>query len=70
MLLVGSVLFLAYWAIFGKLSQISMLVIVFAALILSPRFEIVEKQSGPKLQMKGFPVMFMKWVKGLSSKNK
>ena len=69
-LILGTVLFLSYWAIAGQVSQMGVIVIVITALVLSPRFEVIDKQSGQELQMKGFPVIFMKWMKGLSSKNK
>ncbi len=69
-LIQGTVLFLSYWAIAGQVSQMGVIVIVITALVLSPRFEVIDKQSGQELQMKGFPVIFMNWLKSLSGKKK
>ena len=55
--LVGIIIFLGYWAIFGAVPRMAVLIITISALVLSPRFEVIETHSDQKLQMKGFPVI-------------
>lgn len=66
----GAIIFIAYWKIAGQVSNISALVITMIALILSPRFDVIETQSGKTLQMKGFPVKVINawkaWTKNKS----